>query len=209
MLRILRGCRSICMEVLSLRCWGWCFRSSRDWRRCAGLARGWSMGAGTCLGFIVWWRRVWCFTCTTLGISGQIFCGGIVLLRAWCIATPTKAAAVGVGDGATAPRWGCWDSDLRVEPSRDLREDCDEEKDDSPGCGAASLRDQETDAAGDLCCAAEQDKLAVGWKIIRHDAHVGAGHEEVTRACRHIKHGHYTRPSRMFYSVRYRSAETV
>jgi hypothetical protein len=70
-------------------------------------------------------------------------------------------------------------------------EDCDEEKDDSPGCGAAGLREQEADAADYLCCAAEQNDLTVGGKIIRHDMHVGAGHDVVTRACCYVKYGHH------------------
>lgn len=61
-------------------------------------------------------------------------------------------------------------------------EDCDQYRDEAPGCWFSGLLKEEAQAAGDLGCAAELDQQCRVRQVLRHDAGVGGCRDKVQDA---------------------------
>ena len=66
----------------------------------------------------------------------------------------------------------------------------DKQDNKAPGGVAARGGNENTGTAENFCCSAEEDELAVGRQVGRHNGHVRAGKKEMERASTEVQDAH-------------------
>ena len=92
--------------------------------------------------------------------------------------------------GPSGPERHLWEARVVGDQGKVGGEDGDEQEDESPGGGPAGCGKEDAEAAEHLGRTAEQDELARGREVARHDAHVGGGEQEVEGAGRDVEDAH-------------------